>query len=302
MTHHRPFSESRLERRAREIVTALGGTWGRSKGMCRCPAHDDRTPSLAIGLGAGAILFHCFAGCPSADVLAGFARHNIRPRDLFDGTGGVISPVDSAVLPNANALRLWRDACPLVHTLADAYLTGRGITLRTSELRFHPRTPLGKRPNVRFLPALLAAVRMDAGIFAVHRTFLDSITASKAGFPKPKRALGSLGSGAVRLSPPQDGKLGLAEGTESALSAQMLKGVPCWATLGNERFGLVAVPDSVDELHLFIDADAGGDLALRRGLEAYSRPYRTIFTHRPETAGNDWNDEILAFATARDAA
>lgn len=41
--------------------------------MCRCPAHDDRSPSLAIGLGKHTILFHCFAGCSSADILAGFA-------------------------------------------------------------------------------------------------------------------------------------------------------------------------------------------------------------------------------------
>ena len=38
----------RLERRAREIVDSLGGTWRRNRGMCRCPAHDDRTPSLSV--------------------------------------------------------------------------------------------------------------------------------------------------------------------------------------------------------------------------------------------------------------
>ncbi|MCE3370507.1 toprim domain-containing protein, partial [Staphylococcus aureus] len=81
-----------------------------------------------------------------------------------------------------------------------------------------------------------------------------------ARFECPKRALGSLGQGAVRLAEPVDGKLGLAEGIESALSAMQLFGIPCWASLGNERFGLVAIPDSVRELHLFIDNDAGGAL------------------------------------------
>lgn len=40
-----------LEARARKIVEALGGTWSRSRGMCCCPAHADRTPSLSITLG-----------------------------------------------------------------------------------------------------------------------------------------------------------------------------------------------------------------------------------------------------------
>lgn len=59
-----------LERRARTIVESLQGTWSRGKGMCCCPAHDDRTPSLSVTLGRKAILFHCFAGCLNEDVIA----------------------------------------------------------------------------------------------------------------------------------------------------------------------------------------------------------------------------------------
>lgn len=37
----------------------------------RCPAHDDKAPSLSIReLGDGRILLHCFAGCAVADVVA----------------------------------------------------------------------------------------------------------------------------------------------------------------------------------------------------------------------------------------
>jgi len=40
------------------------------KWIARCPAHDDRTPSLAIReLEDGRILLHCFAGCGAAEVL-----------------------------------------------------------------------------------------------------------------------------------------------------------------------------------------------------------------------------------------
>ncbi len=284
--------QSSLETRARQIVKALGGHWSRKSGMCCCPAHDDRTPSLSIGVAESAILFHCFAGCTSEEVLAGLKRCGIRPSDLFDGKGGQFASIPKPFGPDVNALRLWQHAVPLAGTVGERYLANRSIPLRSSELRFLDRTPLGRKPDVRFLPALIAAVRMDIGIVAIQRTFIERATASKADFFKPKRALGQLGAGAVRLSEPVEGRLGLAEGSESALSAQILFGIPCWATLGNERFGIVVIPESITELHLFVDADKGGELALKRGIEAYARPGRTIIPHKPDRPDNDWNDEL----------
>lgn len=139
---------------------------------------------------------------------------------------------------------------------------------------------------------MLAAVTSDIGIIAVHRTFLNVESGKLAAFDRPKRALGSLGFGSVRLAPPVQGRLGLAEGIESALSAMQLFGISCWATLGNERFGLVAIPEGVRELHLFIDNDAGGALAEKRALKAYAAPHRVIHSRAPASSGFDWNDEL----------
>ncbi len=36
----------------------------------RCPAHDDRSPSLSVRRTADKVLFHCFAGCANDDILA----------------------------------------------------------------------------------------------------------------------------------------------------------------------------------------------------------------------------------------
>src|SRR3546814_13053263 len=66
--------------------------------------------------------------------------------------------------------------------------------------------PLGPKGAVRFLPALVAAVRNDAGILALNRTFLDPDSDRLASFEQPKRSLGSPGSGAVRLAYPRDGR------------------------------------------------------------------------------------------------
>jgi len=288
-----------LERRAREIVDSLGGTWRLGRGMCRCPAHDDRTPSLSVSLGRHAILFHCFAGCSNADVIAALARHGVRARELFDGSGNQLPERVVAERADRAACRLWRDAVALKDSLAGQYLRNRGIDLTPADLRYHARTPLGPRGEVQFLPAMLAAVRTDLGVMAVHRTFLDPNTGWLAPMDSPKRALGSLGRGAVRLSDPKAGRLGLAEGLESALSAMQLFGLPCWATLGNERFGLVAIPESVRELHLFVDHDAGGSLAEQRARQAYALGGRRIVTRRPDRRGEDWNDVLMGRRLAR---
>ena len=44
---------------------------GHGKYIACCPAHDDRSPSLAITDGDdGRILLHCFSGCQTEDVLS----------------------------------------------------------------------------------------------------------------------------------------------------------------------------------------------------------------------------------------
>lgn len=43
---------------------------GEGRWLARCPAHDDRSPSLDIREAEdGRILIHCFAGCGAVDIL-----------------------------------------------------------------------------------------------------------------------------------------------------------------------------------------------------------------------------------------
>jgi len=281
-----------LERRARTIVERLKGTWRQGKGMCCCPAHDDRTPSLSVTLGRKAILFHCFAGCSNENVIAALDRQGVRSRELFDGSGPGTADRQNQSDFSPNARRLWQSASAISDSPVERYLAQRGLQRASDQFRYLERTPLGPRGAVEFLPAMLAAVTTDIGVIAVHRTFLDVASGKLAGFERPKRALGSLGFGAVRVAPPVQGRLGLAEGIESALAAMQLFGIPCWATLGNERFGLVSIPESVRELFLFIDNDAGGAHAEERALKAYAAPDRVIHSRAPASPGFDWNDEL----------
>jgi hypothetical protein len=56
---------------------------GAGRWAARCPAHQDRSPSLSVREGDdGRVLVHCFAGCPLTDILA---KVGLSIRDLFAG-------------------------------------------------------------------------------------------------------------------------------------------------------------------------------------------------------------------------
>jgi hypothetical protein len=264
--------------------------------MCRCPAHDDRTPSLSVRAGRNRLLLHCFAGCEASAILS--ALEADRLLELGAGAERDSSPRRHDGARNGAALRLWDEARSIAGTPASAYLASRGLAAIPADLRYHPRTPHGPSPLTQFRPALIAAVRDEAGLVAIHRTFIDARGNGLAALVHPRCGLGRFGAGAVRLGGPAT-RLGLAEGIETALSATALFGMPCWATLGTERFGRIALPPEVRELYLFLDHDAGGRRAERLAHEAFAHlPH--IESHVPERSGDDWNDVLRASLLATD--
>jgi len=282
-----------MDEQGRRLVERLGGRWSGSAGLCRCPAHDDRRPSLSVRIGRTSLLLHCFAGCSAADILKSL-RASGQPLEAVSGSSSSESRSGALVhaeRSRAAAIRLWGAARPIAGTPGERYLAGRGLASETSELRYHPRTPHGPRPLTRFRPAMIAAVRDQTGIVAVHRTFLDIRSGRLAPIEEPRRGLGRFGSGAVRLGGTASW-LGLAEGIETALSASALFGLPCWATLGTERFRLVALPDEVEELVLFLDRDAGGRRAEALARETFRK--LPIEARYPRQTGADWNDVLRA--------
>lgn len=284
-----------LEAQGTEIVERLGGVWHGAGGMCRCPAHDDRTPSLSVRVGDRQLLFHCFAGCKTESVIRALgALRMLGP--ALPPTGNnkpAATPADPGRRNRGAAASLWAAARSIGNSPAEIYLRSRGLALEPSDLRYHPRAPYGRGVQAIFRPAMLAAVRDESGLVAVHRTFLDSQSASLADLTIPKRALGRLGQGAVRLGQPRDGILGWAEGIETAMAAILLTGTPCWATLGTERFARVALPATVTRLILFLDNDGGGRRAERLVREAQRGTGIELEARYPRAAGADWNDVLL---------
>jgi hypothetical protein len=134
---------------------------------------------------------------------------------------------------------------------------------------------------------MIAAVQAPTGEITGIQTTLLGRGGCKAPVAVPRKAIGILGAGAVRLAKPTD-VLGLAEGIETALSAQQLTGIPTWACLGASRMHRVAIPDHVRELHLFGDNDDPGRDAVERA--TYENRERRMLLRLPPDDLKDWND------------
>lgn len=291
MSSSQASSRADLEQQGRAIVERLGGRWANGGGMCKCPAHDDSSPSLSIRTGDRSLFFHCFSGCNTVDVMRALRRSGQVGRE------GVLS-TDEPAKPKSGNLdglleKMWNTAQPIAGTAAEAYLKSRGIAVSSDQLRFHPRVQLGPKGQASYHRAMLAAVRDGGGrLIALHRTFLSPEKPEKARFDNPKRLLGYPGKGAVRLANASE-VLGLAEGVETALAARMVHKIPVWAVLGNERFGIVDVPKTVNRIVILADNDAGGKRAAKLARDGLGGKGIALQELWPISQCNDWAD-ILA--------
>lgn len=71
-----------------EVAAALRATpAGEGQWQARCPNHNDKTPSLSVGVGRdGKVLLHCFAGCDPAAVIDALERiHGLTIRSRKSG-------------------------------------------------------------------------------------------------------------------------------------------------------------------------------------------------------------------------
>lgn len=295
---------------AREVAFALGGARRAGRGwVARCPAHEDRSPSLSLADGReGRLLARCHAGCEWADILAA-----LRARGLAEGDSSGWTAPDpvkaahrlaeeraEAVKRAKQAERCWGEARPVAGTVAERYLRGRGITSDLPPtLRFHPECWHG--PTAKRHPAMVARVEGGDG-FAIHRTYLDARTAEqgrKADVTSPKMMLGATKGGAVRLSGGHR-RLVVAEGIETALSLAcgFLDGpATVWAALSASGMAALRLPRPPADGDLWIAPDgdetgraAAHTLAQRAASEGWA------VSLMPIPDGADWNELLVAEA------
>lgn len=281
-----------------EIVTHFRGRWMGTWGMCHCPCHEDRTASLSVRIGQRSLLFKCFAGCATADIL-----RELRSTRLAVPSRDCASPHskgnDLERTMEARIRQIWEDAFPISGAAGSRYLTQRGLTSSPGDLRYNPSTPLGQGRAVRYRPAIIAAVRQGRNLVSIQRLFLAKDGRRLAqDIEKPKLTLGRPRGGAVQLESASH-LLGLAEGIETAMAATMLLKIPVWAVLGSERLHQICIPDEVRKLVILPDNDRAGRVGLERARRAYAHLNIELAHCWPWHGLNDWSD-VLAHRNARE--
>jgi DNA primase len=169
---------------------------------------------------------------------------------------------------------LWLKREPIAGTVAERYLvTTRGIKGPISSTLGHVPNAycsvLGEETN-----ALIAPLQDSRGhVTAVQQIFLsretDDAWRDERG-RRVKRTLGAMRDGAVRLGLP-DRVLGLAGSVEDALAASWLYSLPVWATCGEHRMARVWIPEEINHLIIFADADEPGIKAAQEAKKAHQR-------------------------------
>jgi putative DNA primase/helicase len=286
------------------IAGALGGRKAGGGWVARCPAHEDRDPSLSIRHAAdGKVLVRCHAGCDQARVIAA-----LRVRGLWPENGQRhVKLVRPQPRPAANdqpgrddaarteaALRIWQAAAPAAGTLVETYLRSRGIVLSVpATLRFHGGI---KHPSGGLWPAMVALVTRgaDHAPLAVHRTFLARDGRGKAPVEPQKMMLGPCRGGAVRLAARGVGMM-VGEGIETCLAAMQATGQPAWAALSTSGLRGLDLPTDVREVAILADGDEPGEAAARDAALRWRREGRRVRIARPPQ-GLDFNDLLLGRA------
>lgn len=105
---------------------------GNGRWSCRCPAHDDKGPSLAIReLGDGRVLLHCFAGCDAQSVLDALG---LTFEDLFpERIGGDLAKRERRPFNAADVLRALSFEALILYQYATAVAKGDTLTVDAKE-------------------------------------------------------------------------------------------------------------------------------------------------------------------------
>jgi putative DNA primase/helicase len=286
-------------RSAKTIANALGGVKVGEGWMARCPAHDDRRPSLSIRAGAfGKVLVRCHAGCEQTQVIAALRLQGVWEENVGRRFSRRASPVTAKepdqdeTMRTEAALAIWRATTPAANTAVEEYLSARGLHLSPPpSIRFHAGL---KHPSGSFWPAVVALVThgTDGMPLAVHRTFLTRDGTGKAPVVPQRMMFGPCRGGVVRLGRPRDWLM-VGEGIETCLAAMQATGNVAWAALSTTGLRSLDLPRDLRDVIVLADGDEPGEAAARHCARRWKREGRRVRIARPPQ-GMDFNDLLKA--------
>jgi putative DNA primase/helicase len=283
---------------AENLTARLGGRWHGAYGTSRCTAHDDHEPSLSIRDGERSVLVKCHAGCSPQAVMRALRRDRRWP-DAREQQHGEAKPKRHSADTRRYLLSIWHECLPISTTPAERYLRDRAIRGELPpSLRYHPG--LKHTDTGLLLPAMVAAVQApDRSITGIHRTYLRADGAGKAKVPSPRKMLGIVRGGTVRLAVAGP-DLALGEGIETCLSFMQMTGIPTWAAMTTSGMRCAILPPAplAETVFLIIDLDPAGEAAARSAAARFSGEGRKVKLCRPGT-GNDMADALAGIAHAQ---
>jgi predicted P-loop ATPase len=191
-------------------------------------------------------------------------------------------------------VRILASAVPIGGTRAERYLAARGLNAsKGADLLFHD--DLTHWEAKRGFPGMVAIVRNASGAqIGLHRTYLDPQKSAKANVSPPRKTLGAVGGGAVRLAKPRDGLIGLAEGIETALAVTTAcPDLPAWSTLSSIGMESIVLPPDIAHVVLLADNDHAGRRAADVAAAKLEMAGRRVFLALPPREGDDFNDLLL---------
>jgi putative DNA primase/helicase len=236
------------------------------------------------------------------------ARKGASRRPMSRSADDLTAYSASAETQRRTMRRLYEDSLPLGHrdaSLGRLYLESRGLCERAfracPDLTFHPSLLLfDDQGQWRRHPGILAAFRDPGGeIVTLQRTYLRPDDGCR-NRDLPRLAMrvppgSAMPGGAIRIGGPHLGRIGIAEGWETACAAAQISGLPCWAATGWALLEAWEPPGDVRHVVVWADNDASGrgqrsadTLASRligNGLDA-----TVMVPPQPDT---DWADVLL---------
>ena len=285
---------------AEAIAQALHGRRAGSSWMARCPAHDDRAPSLSIAESSdGKVLVRCHAGCSQQDVVDALRARSLWPGAFGQPLARVSAPArkpterepPSTQTRIVAAMSIWNQTEPASGTPVETYLRNRGIELPPRRvLAYQPRL---KHPTGGVWPGMVALVTRgsDNEPLGIHRTFLTIDGRGKAPVSPHKMMLGPCRGGAVRLAVAMDLVM-VGEGIETCLAAMQATGLPVWAALSTTGLRSIELPAEIRQVTVLADGDPPGEAAAVEAGRRLRREGRRVRIARPP-AGLDFNDVLL---------
>ncbi|TVV76029.1 CHC2 zinc finger domain-containing protein [Sphingomonas solaris] len=266
-----------------------------------CPFHADRTPSFTIY--ANDRRFMCFGCGAEGDAIDWVRRfYGVSLIDAIELIASQALPASGTVRNDnikpeqnadrsAEALDIWAASLPPEGTPAEAYLRSRRLILPIpASIRF-ARIPLGRRP---IMPALVALVTgPDDQPCGIQRTFLTE-AGHKANLPggRVKLSLGRVRGGAIRLAPATHG-LFIVEGLEDGLTLMQQLGRPAWIAAGSGMLPAMRLPHHLSGVVIGADSDNAGRAAAERAELAFKAQGVAAATIFPAEGFKDFNGELL---------